>query len=168
MLLLLCFMLSLNSAYSFTLKPLFKHKKDSACCLEINGKIIMDAKHIKGTYKAELIYIDKVVDSAIVKSDKSFTFVLKRNMPYFIRVSKAGYVARTICVNTNINETANPDSLFTFSVETELIDVAKAMRLNNEALELPAAIISFDNKTGSFNNNTDYALFVKNRIYEGM
>src|SRR5579859_1924591 len=93
MLLLICFMLTVNSAYSFSLKPLSKHKKDSSSCLEINGRVIMDTKQIKGTYKAELIYFDKVMDSAIVKGDKSFTFELKRNMPYFIRISKAGYVA---------------------------------------------------------------------------
>lgn len=146
----------------------FPVKKDTSCCLQIYGRITFKNKPLIGNYKAELLYFGEPVDSVMLKCNKSFKFYLKRNSPYAIRISKPGYTSRLICINTNVDETDNQNSVYTFFFETELIAVKDAMLLDNEALQLPIALISFNKKKGRFDHNHEYTSFVKQKIYTGM
>lgn len=167
---LLLFLLSIcfTTINAFPIKGIFKSKKDTSCCLEIYGRISFKNQHLKGSYKAELIYFDETLDSVIVRCNRSFKFSLKRNSPYIIRISKPGFTPRLICVNTKVDDSDYLTGIYTFFFETELIAVKEAMLLDNEALELPAAIVSFNKKTGRFDHNRDYTSFVKQKIKTGM
>ena len=167
---LLLFLLSIcfTTINAFPIKGIFKSKKDTSCCLEIYGRISFKNQHLKGSYKAELIYFDETLDSVIVRCNRSFKFSLKRNSPYIIRISKPGFTPRLICVNTKVDDSDYLTGIYTFFFETELIAVKEAMLLDNEALGLPAAIVSFNKKTGRFDHNRDYTSFVKQKIKTGM
>lgn len=167
---LLLFILSLSftAVYSFPFQGASKIKKDTSCCLEIFGRISFKNQHLKGSYTAELIYFNEVLDSVSVRCNRSFKFSLKRNSSYMIKISKPGFTSRLICVNTNVDDSDYLTGIYTFFFETELIAVKEAMLLDNEALELPAAIVSFNKKTGRFDHNRDYTSFVKQKIKTGM
>ncbi len=167
--LILCFTFvrASQQKHSFASKTTLT-KRDTSCCLQIYGRITFKNNPLIGNYKAELLYFGETVDSVMLKCNKSFKFYLKRNSPYAIRISKPGYTSRLICINTNIDETGNQNSVYTFFFETELIAVKDAMLMDNEALQLPIALISFNKKKGRFDHNHEYTSFVKQKIYTGM
>jgi hypothetical protein len=159
---LFLFSLSINAAYSKPSGP--KSTTDSLNCLKISGRITLGKKLIKGRYKAELISYNTVLDSAIIKDNSSFTFLLSKNSSYLIKISKKGHMPRFISVCTKMNGTAK-SGIQTLFFETELTDAKEARRLDAEALELPVAIITFNKKTKAFDTNEAYTAFVKQKIY---
>ena len=157
---------SFNTAYCLGNKDL-RTKTDTSSEVHIQGRIIIKNKAIKGNYKVEVMYFDAVMHSFHVKHNSSLKIKLKRNSPYVLRVSKKGFIPRLICINTHMESKVNNDT-YSFYFETDFIKTAEAMRLDNEALELPVALISYDRKTNNFNSNQDYSNFVNQRIYGGV
>jgi hypothetical protein len=124
-------------------------------CLEITGRATTNNSK-KSNYKAELLLWGEVVDSIYVKHNKRFTFNLKGNSEYAIRVSKEGYVARVINVSTFIDKPEDRGVFCRFSFSTELIHSSESEFLNAEALEFPIAIIYYDAQEGWFSYNKKY------------
>jgi len=159
---------SINNAYSITKNKILKTKKDTSSDMSILGQIVVKNKAVKGGYKVEVLYYDSITATVNVKNNESVKFLLKKDSPYVIRISKKGFIPRYICLNTSTHETLNKTGLYTFYFETDFIETAEAMRLDNEALELPIGMITFDKKTGNFDNNKDYTSFVMQKIYSGL
>ena len=64
------------------------HNKDSASCLEVEGKITNAPAGEDGICKVELINANKVISSVILKEGKKkFKFLLGKNVSYTIRIS---------------------------------------------------------------------------------
>jgi len=158
------FSFSFNSAYSAPAKTkVSKLKKDSSSDLYLQGHIVVKNKEVKGIYKVEVLYYNAVASSFTVKNNESIKLLLKRDAPYVLKISKKGFRPQYICVNTNMHGSRN--LIHSFYFETNLISPAQAMLLDDEALELPIAMISFNKSTGSFANNKDYTSYVNQRIY---
>lgn len=130
--------------------------------LEIEGKIV-NAGLGNGCSKIELLCDNRVIDSFILKdNNKKFVFNLRKNMNYTIRISKNGFVTRLVCVDTKLawfNE-----NVYRFAFETKLIDKHASVNLNKDILDLPIAIIYFDEKKNCFYYNKSYTSSIKKEL----
>lgn len=138
---------------------------DTASCLELSGKILKLKKNSSNTYTINLVCDNAVIETKVIKGNKEFKFNLKKNGWYMVKISKEGYVCRTISVDTKL--ASENDGYYKFAFDTELIEEAEALRLNKPALDMPIAHISFDAKKRWFTHNVAYTNEVKKNIYNG-
>ncbi len=157
--------ISFTNAYSSSKKIPFKTGNDTASYVQIEGTIVVENKEVKGNYTLEVLYFDSTLTSINVKNNMPVTFLLKKNSPYVLKISKKGFIPRYICINTNIKGTKAGNGSYSFYFETDFIKVEEAMRMDNEALELPIAMISYDSKIGNFDQNKGYSIFVRQRLH---
>lgn len=142
-----------------------KGKTTDTSCLQLSGKVLKLKTNSSNSYTVALMRDHKVVETKIIKGNKEFKFILKKNKFYTIQILKEGYVPRTVSVDTKLNE--ENDGLYSFAFDTELIDEAEAAKLNKKALEMPIAHISFNPKKRWFTYNEEYTKQVKKNIYSG-
>src|SRR4051812_2083445 len=116
------------------------HSKDSVFCLKIKGRIVNADEGYSPGCKVELLTNKGVVDSTIIRSSRNkFSFKLKRNTYYAIRVSKSGYVTRLISINTAFPTEIH--DLCEFSFDTQLLAEEDAKEMNHDALDFPVALV---------------------------
>jgi len=157
--------LALLLLFNFTL---VSQTPDQQECLVILGKISNSGSKIKlkkdKGYKVELICFNKLIETETKKSSKGFRFVLKKNAIYTIKISKEGFITKIVSINTTIdkNEGAPLTRLY---FETELIKESMKTQLDEEGLEFPIALISYDALNGVFNLNEKYTQNIKQVIY---
>ena len=135
---------------------------DSLFCLKIKGRITNASEGYTNGCKIELLNSKGLVDSLILRNKDRFSFLLKRNTYYAIRVSKAGYVSRLISINTEF-----PDEIADiceFSFNTSLISEEEAAGMNKDALDFPVAIVHFHEKTETFVHNKEYSENLKKEL----
>lgn len=157
--------LALLLLFNFTM---VSQTPDPQECLIILGKISnsgskMKLKKDKG-YKVELICFNTLIETETKKSNKGFRLVLKKNAIYTIKISKEGFITKIISVNTTIEEKEEAP-LTRFFFETELIKEKMKTELDEEGLEFPIALISYDSLNGVFNMNEKYTQNIKQVIY---
>ncbi len=140
-----------------------KLKLDSLSCLQIEGRI-NNADELGGECLIEVIGLNDQVDTILLKEGKiKFKHVLKRDSYYAIRISKAGYLSKLVCVNTEILTETN--GFFVFEFETTLIKEAAAKTLNKDVLDFPVAIIHYDYEKDSFSYNKEYSAYIKKELH---
>jgi hypothetical protein len=142
---------------------IFAKGNDTSSCLQISGKILKIRTSTSNSYTVALICGNDVVDAKVIKGNNVFKFNLKKNGLYTVRILKDGYVPRTVCVDTKLAE--EHVGFYKFHFDTELIEEKEAATLNQEALEFPIALISYDVKKHWFNYNAAYTREVKKNIY---
>lgn len=139
------------------------HELDSSICLEIKGKILgLDSKS-DGNYKCELIYFNKVIKNENINVKKTFTYELKVNSIYTIRISKDGYITKLISIYTRLPE--NHDELYKLEFETDLIPIHKSKKLDSEVIDFPVTIIYYDEKANWFYFNEEYTSNIKRQLH---
>lgn len=151
--------------FNFTL---VSQTPDQQECLVILGKISnagskMKFKKDKG-YKVELICFNTLIETETKKSNKGFRLVLKKNAIYTIKISKEGFITKIISINTAIDKNEGAP-LTRFFFETDLIKENMKTQLDEESLEFPIALISYDTLNGAFTLNEKYTENIKQRIY---
>jgi len=140
-----------------------KSKVDSLSCLKIVGRVL-NADETNGDCIVELIGLNDNIDTITLKEGKiKFKFVLNKDSYYAIRISKAGYLSKLVCVNTEILTELNGISVFEF--ETTLIKDVIVQSLNQDALDFPVAIIHFDYQLACFSYNKEYSESIKRELY---
>ena len=137
-------------------------KRDSLC-LELQGKVVdPENDHLPDCY-VEVFDGLNVVDSIWVKTDvKKFTFYLKKNRSYAIRISMDGYIPQLVSVNTEFPP--DIEDVVPFAFNTSPISLRKAEKLNRDALDFPIAIVYFDPTSEAFVHNEDYTADIKKQI----
>src|ERR1044072_6845931 len=141
-------------------KPVYA---DSSLFLEIDGKVT-NATDDDGTCLIELLTSNTVVDFATLKDGKkSFHFILKKNTVYTIKMSKRGYVSRTVCIDTKAAGNTEEEE-YGFSFKTRLIREAESDKFNKELLDFPIALIYFDAKKDCFVYDKEYTSRIKREI----
>ena len=136
---------------------------DTSNCLEIEGRILNATDGIDGVCKVELVHSNTVLESVLLKKGKKkFSFMLKKNMTYTIRISKTGFITRLVCVDTKMLKSNY--ELYNFSFETKLIEQANSEKLNKDFLDFPIALIYFDNRKDSFVYDKEYTSKIKKEI----
>jgi hypothetical protein len=144
LLILSTLLLSLSVDANRDKKTISSPKPDTTLCLEIEGKVLNSDQDGTAS-KVEVFLGDKLVDSVILKGKhRKFSFQFKKNQHYTIRISKAGFMSKSICVHTNMQE-AVEELLYEFYFETTLV-YAKP-----DAVELPpVATIYFNPNRNCF------------------
>lgn len=141
----------------------FAKSPDTTSCLQLSGKILKIKTTTSNEYTVSLISGNTVIETKTIKGNNSFKFNLKKNGWYTVRISKEGYVSRTVSIDTKLSE--GHDGFYKFQFETELIDEQEALTLNKDALNMPIAYISYDPKKHWFTHNATYTNMVKKNIY---
>lgn len=155
----LCFLsTNLNSTNFITLKY------DSLSCLVIEGKISNLDDNTDSECTVELMCLNKVIDSIVLKEGKKkFKFVLNKNLYYTIKISKKGYVSKLVSIDTEI--LTEVSGVYQFAFETTLIEESISRKLNQDVLDFPVSIIQFDYKMGYFSYNKEYTIHIKKKLY---
>jgi hypothetical protein len=145
---IICFLfLSASGSRAGSIKA---NKPDSSFCLEIEGKILNAHEGIEHDCTVELLVDDEVVDSIILKGNKrKFKFDLKRNLHYTIRLTKKGYITKSVCIRTNLPTSYSEVYQFVFETRLEEISLTKEGAVKEEG-HAPVARIFFDQKKECF------------------
>jgi hypothetical protein len=93
-----------------------KLKSDSSKCLEINGRLFNFSNGSDNIYKIELIETNTLVDSLILGNKGAFSFLLKKDLRYGIRISKNGSMISIINLITHKPEQDDKLDRFHFHV----------------------------------------------------
>lgn len=141
-------------------------RKDSSTHVVLNSRILVNAKKTIGSYKLEVLYRDMVINSMSVKNNAPVRLLLKKDAPYVLKISKKGYIPRYIYVNTNMREKTTKNFYY-LTMQTDLISSSEARILDDEALQLPSALVSYNKKAGVFESNKDYYAFVQRKLFGG-
>lgn len=160
-------LLSLSTTFTggATISEEPKTKNDTCSSIDIEGTIFVENKEVKGNYLLEVIYFDSVISTYKIKNNKPVVFHLKKDDAYTFRISKKGYIAREICLSTAIKDNKNLPNSFGFYIETDFIEITEAMKMDDEALKLPIAMIKYDDRKGNFISNRDYSIFVRQKLH---
>jgi hypothetical protein len=139
--------------------------ENSSTCLEIEGRVTNIGRKTDNTYKVELISANVVIKTLNINDKKVFQFTLKKNSHYAIRISKKGFVPRLISIHTVVP--GDDKRVHRFQFDMELLSVKDARKLNDDALDFPVAVISYDNEMSSFYYNEEYTANIKRQLYTG-
>jgi len=120
----------------------------SHACLELDGMVEYKNKTPDNNYKVELIQSNFIIKSVTLNDKNSFKFKLQKNTYYAIRISKKGFVTRTIRVHTALPEGSEETHHLKF--DTELLTLKEVEKSDTSVLDFPAAIVSYDQKINRF------------------
>lgn len=145
-------------------KKVRSEKKDSLYCIEIDGKVLIPKNDNSKLYKIELLCHNDVVDSGVVVDDESFLLKVKKNSWYTIRIVKEGYFPLVVSIDTRLPEYDNENHCFHF--DTELIVENYLSIQDEDAIDFPIAIVSFNENKGSFQPVKQYSKNIKRSLFE--
>jgi hypothetical protein len=157
-------LLALVSSFTTTQASSAHKIKDTLNCLEVSGKVTASDDKAKGMFTVYLSRDNKTVDSLIIGAEKVFKFTLQKNAYYTIRISRKGYISRSVSVNTELPYGVSTDPLFRFHFDTVLLREGQVRTKNKEVFDFPIALITYDNKKGWFDYSRKYTALVKKEM----
>ena len=137
-------------------------------CLEITGKFDGTVKDLAGNYTAELILDNMVIASQTINVRRSFLFVLKRDLFYSIRVKKEGYISKTLSVSTKLTGKLDEKNSYVFSFETNLLSQDLYGNFDDDDVDFPVALISYNKSCDCFEHNKEYTASLINRMINNL
>ncbi len=137
--------------------------KDTAYVIEIDGKVLIPKDDDSKLYKIELLCHNTVVDSGVVVDSESFLLKIKKDSWYTIRISKQGYLPMSVSIDTKLP--GNDNNFHTFHFDTELIPDNKYI-MDNDAIDFPIAIISFNKKADAFTPVMEYSKNIRKSLFD--
>ncbi|MGZ4035405.1 MAG: hypothetical protein ACXVPU_03780 [Bacteroidia bacterium] len=159
-----------SSLYTYGNSHLKRAKTDSTKtdCLQIIG-IALDEKNeaINGAevklYKEnEEMEWEEVTN--VTYHDHNFSFRLEPNQYYTVEISKKGFISRSVAISTAIPKNIDLSIMFQFEFEVTLDK--ENLQMDDYYLDFPVALISYNSKTGVFENNNIYTRHIKSKIKE--
>ncbi|HEY6163126.1 MAG TPA: hypothetical protein VI112_18000 [Bacteroidia bacterium] len=156
--------LALTSGFVRTQASSPRKTKDTLSCLEISGKVTASDDKGKGMFTVYLSRDNNVLDSMIIGAGKVFKFTLQKNSYYTIRITRKGYVTRSVSINTGLPKGVSTDPLFRFHFDMMLLKEGQVRTKNKEAFDFPIALITYDNKKGWFDYSRKYTALVKKEM----
>ena len=130
-------------------------------CLEISGRVIgID----EGVVSVKLFSDNKAVDSISLAPGKVFSFKLKQNTYYTIKILLAGRVSRSIGIDTELPDSINISPLFRFHFDITLLKQSSVVKFDKDNFEFPIALISFQKDKGWFDYSRKYTSLVKKQV----
>ena len=156
--------LILISLLSFSTSVFGGNEKDSLYCIEIDGKVLISKNDPSKTYKIELLCHNDLVDSGVVVDDESFLLKVKKNSWYTIRIVKEGYFPLIVSIDTRLPEYSTGNHKFHF--DTELIVENYTSIQDQDAIDFPIAIVSFNTKNDLFTPIREYSKNIRTSLFE--
>src|ERR1700751_5269972 len=157
----------LFSSYSFFAQSDVKPKRalDTSDCLSFTGKLDASMKNAEGEYTVKLIRDNHVIQTEVLGVKKSFKFILKRSMFYTIKVEKAGFIPRLFSISTTLPYTVESvGDLYKFNFETNLISAELYHQFDDDDMDFPLALISYDKGNDKFDYDKKYTEKIMTRI----
>jgi len=144
--------------------PSFGGEKDSLYCIEIDGKVLIPKNDPSKTYKIELLCHNDVVDSGLVVDNESFLLKVKKNSWYTIRIIKEGYFPLVVSIDTRLPEYNTSSHRFHF--DTELIVENYTSIQDQDAIDFPIALVSFNPNNDMFVPVREYSKNIKSSLFD--
>ncbi len=142
---------------------------DTSECLEVKGKFDGSVKDFNGVYMAKLILDNKVIETQILNTRKSFLFTLQKNRLYAVRVEKAGYISKTVSISTYTSEKSmNEKNEYAFNFETNLISESLYACFDDDDVDFPVALVSYNKACDCFEHNKEYTAALVNRMINAL
>ena len=141
---------------------------DTSICLELIGKFDGTVKDFEGNYTAKLIRDNKVTEEQTLGVKKSFTFEMRRNMLYTIKIEKKGYISKMISISTKIPKKTEAGESFNFDLQTNLISEELSGHFNDDDLDFPVALVSYGKKCDCFEYNLNYTVSLISRMINSL
>jgi hypothetical protein len=138
--------------------------QDGSYCIEIDGKVLIPKNDDSKLYRIELLCHNDLVDSGVVVDDESFLLKVKKNSWYTIRIIKEGYFTQVVSIDTRLPEYVNGQHKFHF--DTELIVENYASIQDEDAIDFPIAIISFNPNKDRFVPVREYSKNIKSSLFD--
>lgn len=149
------------SAFVFETKNLTKPESDY--CLTISGKVLNTEKTIRKKITVYLINSNTIIDSIKTGTNLVFSFQLKKNQEYSLKIVEPRSVSRLISISTRVPQKFKNDILFQFHFDLLPFVPSPALLANPDILDFPLALIYFDPKKGSFDYNRKYTSYIKTK-----
>lgn len=137
---------------------------DSLYCIEIDGKVLIPEGDSSKLYKIELLCHNTIVDSGTVVDNESFLLKVKKNSWYTIRIIKEGYFPLIVSIDTKLPDYNTESHKFHF--DTELIKESYAHIQDEDAVEFPIAIVSFNKGINTFSPVKEYSSNIRRSLFE--
>ncbi|PBQ32662.1 hypothetical protein CNR22_13065 [Sphingobacteriaceae bacterium] len=135
---------------------------DKNSCLHVTGIVNSDEDYQDCI--VELIGPDKAIDTVMLsQGNEKFEFILKKNSDYLIRISKKGYLNKTVAISTHILTLETEIHFFEF--ELSLLKDTEIAKLNKNLASAPIALVSYNYQTESFEHNVQYSDLMKKELY---
>jgi len=135
---------------------------DAKSCLQITG-IVTNDEDMQPCI-VELISPNKAIDTVMLyNGEEKFEFILKKNCDYLIRISKKGYLHKTVAVSTEILTLESEIHYFEF--ELSLIKETEITKLNKNIVNNPVALVHYNYQSESFEPNVEYSSLMRKEMY---
>lgn len=138
---------------------------DSTVCLKVTGKIVTSM--VTNSYNKNTVTLYEyniAVQTVEIADNKTFRFFLKKNRRYAIKISKDGFISNLFCFNTILPEDEDVFGMCSFFFNTELIAENESIHYNTDALDFPAALVSYIPKKQVFDVSIKYSRQIENEI----
>ncbi|MBI3519706.1 MAG: hypothetical protein HY062_10160 [Bacteroidetes bacterium] len=107
--------------------------------------------------------MEQIEITSVEHHTHSFSFMLESNSYYTIKVSKPGFVERSVGFYTELPEDTEMDEKFLFEFEVVLF---KEKKMDDYYLDFPIALIHYNKETNRFENAEKYTKYIKEKIKE--
>lgn len=135
---------------------------DSHSCLHVKG--IVNNDEDSQDCIVELIGPDKAIDTVMLaQGNEKFEFILKKNSDYLIRISKKGYLNKTVAISTHILMLESEIHFYEF--ELSLMKETEIAKLNKNLANSPVALVRYNYQSEAFEHNAEYSAFMKKELY---
>lgn len=135
-------------------------------CLRLKGKVAKTDISAGHTYTVEIIDNSTVIASKVVKAGKAFTFDVKRNGWYGLKIKNSDCVSKLISINTHVPGLEDGDAyLVDFEME-EPISLEESKYLDDDAIDFPLALISYEKDIDNFNYSEEYTKNIKKKLLD--
>jgi hypothetical protein len=137
---------------------------DTSDCLEVTGKFDGTVKDFNGVYTATLILDNTVIATQIMNVRKSFVFVLDKNNLYTVKVEKEGFIPKMISISTKIDGKLDDKNSYVFKFETNLLSEGLQGNFDDDDIDFPVALVSYNKTCDCFEYNTEYTNSLMQRL----
>jgi hypothetical protein len=141
-----------------------KAEADTVECLEIFGKFDNSVRDFTGFYNVELILENKVVATETLGIKKGFSFILLRDKHYTIKIKKEGFIPRLFSVSTKIGNGLDDKNTYVFSFETSLLSQDLYGHFEDDNVDFPFALISYNKTCDCFEHSKEYTASLIQRM----
>src|ERR1700757_113082 len=146
-----------------------KNKKaapDTAGYLEVIGKFDYSVRNFTGFYNVKLILDNTVIATQTLSVKKGFGFILEKDKYYTIKIEKKGYISRIFSVSTIVNGKLDARNTYLFSFETSLLHEDLGALFEDDNIDFPFALISYNKNCDCFEHSKEYtASLIRNMIH---
>ena len=147
-----------------SLSAQIEDKSEMADILEVKGSFDGTVKDFMGVYSAQLILDNKVIAVQTSKVKKSFSFILKRDMLYTIKVEKEGCIPKLVSISTILADAIDERNSYEFSFETNLLSEDLRGNFDDDDVDFPTALISYNKDCDCFEHNKQYTASLIQRM----